>query len=99
MVVRDPSALVVAFESGIDSRFQPLGPMRLPLAVTKNSPTAVLGGRPVARKVVCDKIGPEAGSSIATPDDGVFMLMLMVVRDAWLLSRVTRSLSGHWRKF
>src|SRR5688572_15241287 len=94
VVVNDPSGFVVAFESGTLSRFQPLGPIRFPLAVTKNSPISVLGGRPVAFKVVCERTVPEGGFSVATADDAG--LMLMVVRGAWLLSRATRSLSGHW---
>ena len=47
----------------------------------------------MARKVVCERTGPEAGFNVAEPEDGAFMLM--VVRGAWLLSRATRSLSGH----
>src|SRR5712692_11901935 len=93
--VSDPSGFVVAIESGTLSRFQPLGPMRLPLAVTKNSPTSVLRGKPVARSVVCDRLGPEAGLTVAALDDAGFVLI--VVRGAWLLSRATRSLSGHCR--
>src|SRR5262249_3483826 len=93
-VVSDPSGFVFAFASGILWRFQPLGPIRLPLAVTKKSPISVSGGKPMARNVVWDRIGPEAGLNVAALDDAGFMLM--VVRDAWLLSRGTRSLSGHW---
>ena len=46
----------------------------------------------MARKVDCERTGPAAGFNVAEPEDGAFMLM--VVRDAWLLSRATRSLSG-----
>ena len=91
----DPSALRHWVESGTLSRFHPLGPMRLPLAVTKNSPTSVLGGSPVARKLVLDRMGPEAGFKVATLDGAA--CVLMAVRGAWSLSRATRSLSGHWR--
>src|ERR1700752_4645925 len=95
LAVKDPSDFVVALESETLSRFHPLGPMRLPLAVTKNSPTSVLGGRPVDRRLVLDRIGPEAGFSVATLDDAIFVLI--VARGASLLSRATRSVSGHWR--
>src|SRR4029434_3190743 len=96
LAVKDPSAFVIAVESGTLSRFHPLGPMRLPLAVTKNSPTSVLGGSLVARKFVLERIGPEAGVRVATLDGAA--LVLMPVRGAWLLRRATRSLSGHWRR-
>src|SRR6266850_2314834 len=93
LVVKDPSDFVVALESGTLSRFHPLVPMRLPLAVTKNSPTSVLGGRPVARRLVLDRMGPEAGFRVAALDGAIFVLI--VVRGAWLLSRATCSVSGH----
>src|SRR5262245_51868143 len=94
LAVKDPLAFVMAVESGMLSRFHPLGPMRLPLAVTKNSPTSVLGESPVARKFVLARIGPEAGVRVATLDGAA--LVLMPVRGV-LLRRATRSLSGHWR--
>src|SRR5687767_8797486 len=94
VVVNDPSGFVVAFESGTLSRFQPLGPMRFPLAVTKNSPTSVLAGRPVAFKVVCERTVPQQGFKVGTAADAG--LMLIAVFGVWLLSRASRSLSGYW---
>src|SRR5207247_1561923 len=92
VVVNDPSDFVVAFESGTLSRFQPLGVIRLPRAVTKYKPISVLGGKPLALRVVCAFTVPDIGCKLAKP---VIALPFIVVRGASPARFATLLLSGH----